>query len=58
MGKPIETRTEGKTEKVTNWSEYNESLVRRGDVTLWLDEDMIIDWEHENNQKKVGAPFV
>ena len=22
--------------KITNWRKYNESLVRRGDVTLWF----------------------
>ena len=27
--------------QVTNWGEYNESLVRRRDVTFWLDEDVI-----------------
>ncbi len=58
MGKRAKTRTEGKTDKVTNWAEYNESLVRRGDVTLWLDEDVIIDWQHENDEPKVGAPYV
>lgn len=58
MGKGNKTRTEGKQAKVTNWKEYNESLVQRGDFTLWLDEDVIIDWEHENNEPKIGAPFV
>lgn len=24
--------------KVKNWLEYNESLVRRGDITFWFDE--------------------
>ncbi|TWT65158.1 Transposase DDE domain protein [Posidoniimonas polymericola] len=51
------SRTAGKAYKVTNWKEYNESLVRRGDVTLWLEEDVIIGWEHENAEKKVGRPF-
>lgn len=58
MGKRSKTRTEGKKDRVSNWSEYNESLVRRGDVTLWLDEDLIIDWQHENDAPKVGAPYV
>lgn len=50
-------RTTGKRYKVTNWKAYNEALVRRGDVTLWLEEDVIIGWEHENAEKKVGHPF-
>lgn len=43
--------------KVTNWREYNESLVNRGDITFWFDEAVIDVWEHENDQKKVGRPF-
>jgi IS5 family transposase len=29
--------------KITNWGEYNRSLVKRGSLTLWISED-IIDW--------------
>jgi hypothetical protein len=43
--------------KVANWSQYNESLVRRGDITFWFDEDVIDAWEHDNAQWKVGRPF-
>ena len=28
------------TYKITNWRKYNESLVRRGDITFWFDEDV------------------
>ena len=44
--------------KVTNWRKYNESLVRRGEFTLWFDDDVIENWEHANDEVKVGAPFV
>jgi len=44
--------------KVANWRKYNESLVSRGDITLWFDEDVIDAWEHANDEVKVGAPFV
>lgn len=30
--------------KVTNWSEYNEALRRRGDFTIWFTEDAIAGW--------------
>lgn len=53
----VACRTTGKAYKVTNWKQYNESLVRRGDVTLWLDEDVVLGWEHENLASKVGRPF-
>ncbi len=43
--------------KVGNWKEYNESLVRRGDITLWFDEEVIDSWEHTNDEVKRGRPF-
>ena len=43
--------------RVTNWKEYNESLVRRGDVTLWFSEEALSSWEHTNEGRKVGRPF-
>jgi len=43
--------------KVTNWREYNESLVRRGDITFWFDEEVLESWEHDNAEWKVGRPF-
>src|SRR3990172_1007908 len=46
------------TYKITNWKEYNESLVRRGDVTVWFSEDALASWEHPNDVTKVGRPFV
>lgn len=44
--------------KITNWAKYNESLVRRGDITLWFDRDVVDEWEHDNAETKVGRPFV
>lgn len=30
--------------KLTNWSDYNEALRRRGDITVWLSEEAISQW--------------
>jgi hypothetical protein len=46
------------TYKITNWSKYNESLVQRGSITFWFNEDVIDQWHHANDQPKVGHPFV
>lgn len=46
------------TYRVTNWREYNESLVRRGDITLWFEEDVLSAWAHANSDVKVGRPFI
>jgi DDE family transposase len=53
------TASTGKaTYRVTNWREYNESLVRRGDITLWLDEEVLQSWQHANGTCKVGRPYL
>ena len=31
-------------QRVTNWSEYNEGLRRRGDLTVWISEDALDLW--------------
>ena len=30
---------------VNNWAEYDQALVRRGDITLWISEDEISSWK-------------
>jgi len=52
------TSTPAKSYQLTNWRDYNASLVNRGDTTLWFDEDVIEQWEHDNRETKVGRPFV
>jgi hypothetical protein len=44
--------------KKRNWKEYNENLVRRGELYLAL--DFLESWEEElrsMNNRKVGRPF-
>ncbi len=43
--------------KVTNWSEYNAGLKRRGSLTLWLDESVAESWYHRGPKKR-GGQFV
>ena len=43
--------------KVTNWPAYERSLIKRGDFTLWLSEDVIQSW-HEDSNDLVGRPKV
>ena len=44
--------------EVKNWSKYNEALVKRGDFTFWFSEEVVDVWEHENEAKKNGRPFI
>jgi hypothetical protein len=51
-------KTAKKQYKVINWAEYNQALVNRGNFTLWISEEVIQQWQHENDDIKVGRPFV
>lgn len=31
--------------RLRNWAEYNKSLVKRGEITLWIDDDVISTWK-------------
>jgi hypothetical protein len=46
------------TYKIRNWSKYNESLVQRGSVTFWFNEDVVGQWHHANAHPRRGHPFV
>lgn len=44
--------------QVKNWAEYNESLVQRGSITFWLDEEVIENWKPEPDgvRQRGGQP--
>ena len=44
--------------QVKNWSQYNDSLVNRGDITLWFDDSITDHWNHDNVECKVGRPYL
>jgi hypothetical protein len=46
------------TYRITNWREYNESLVKRGSITFWFSDEVLAQWHHANERPKVGHPFV
>lgn len=42
--------------KVRNWPEYNESLKKRGSLSLWISEDAIEKWQSPKTPHFIGAP--
>ena len=40
-----------------NWSKYNESLVKRGDLFLWFDEETLSNWYSAPDCYKQGRPY-
>ena len=53
----MSNKVKKKKYKVVNWKEYNQALVDRGDFTLWISEEVIEQWRHDNKESKVGRPF-
>lgn len=42
--------------KVRNWTQYNESLKKRGSIYLWVSEDAIEKWQSLKDPHFIGAP--
>lgn len=42
--------------KVTNWAAYNESLRRRGDLTVWISDEALIQWLAPRRTSRGGQP--
>lgn len=47
---------EKKRYRITNWAGYNESLRRRGDVTIWLSPEVEAAWRAERRKTRGGQP--
>lgn len=41
--------------RVTNWSQYDRTLVQRGNITLWISAGAIKPWTPESSGRR-GAP--
>jgi len=41
---------------ITNWAEYNRSLIERGNLTIWIDEKASEKWIAPREQGKNGRP--
>lgn len=40
--------------RVTNWSEYNEGLRQRGDLTVWISDDALVLWSAPRRTTRGG----
>lgn len=49
-------QSEKKKYRVTNWKEYNDSLVARGAVTVWLSSEVLESWNKPIQSGKAGHP--
>lgn len=42
--------------QIENWSEYNKSLIQRGSITIWVEEDSLKKWFSYECTGKAGRP--
>ncbi len=57
MTKHTSTRSRPKTlYRVKNWSEYDQALVQRGSITIWLSDDFEQNWRYAG-EKQRGSQF-
>ncbi len=45
------------TYRIRNWAEYNRALVRRGSLTIWVDQGSLDAWNHQG-PPRWGAKFL
>lgn len=43
--------------RVTNWSDYDAALVRRGNLTVWVTEEAVAAWHAPATGKRGGQPI-
>jgi DDE family transposase len=42
--------------RIRNWKQYNDSLVRRGSLTLWVEQETLQAWRYQGPSQR-GAQF-
>ena len=45
-----------RTYRLRNWSQYNKALVRRGSLTLWINQAVLSTWRNTTRTGKRGKP--
>jgi hypothetical protein len=43
--------------RISNWKEYNQALVNRGSLTVWIDDGAIKNWLHQGHHGGRGRDF-
>ena len=33
--------------RIRNWREYNQALIKRGSLTVWVDDEALRAWHHQ-----------
>jgi hypothetical protein len=52
----MKQKTTKQTHRLRNWNEYNAALVKRGSLSVWVDEAVLSEWTNAESRGKRGAP--
>lgn len=44
--------------RIKNWKDYNQSLINRGNITLWFDESVIKKWYSTSSNGQRGRDYI
>lgn len=44
--------------RITNWSQYNKALVKRGSINIWIEESSLREWFSSIHTGKAGRPAI
>ena len=44
--------------RVKNWAKYNRALVNRGNLTVWISDEALENWNNPDPTAKRGRPFI
>ena len=53
---PVRQAAPKPTYRIRNWNDYNDALVRRGSLTLWVDQETLRAWRYHGPSQR-GAQF-
>lgn len=42
--------------RICNWKQYNQSLINRGSITFWFDEETVASWHSVKRSGRPGRP--
>jgi len=58
IGHGVAVMPKNKKHRISNWSDYNKALVKRGSLTVWFDQNTPDSWLSMDNPTRRGRPTV
>ena len=53
----VKNRKRKRQYRIRNWQQYNQALVQRGSLTLWVDTQALHAWQNQEKSGRQGASY-